>query len=148
VGTSAATAGTVFGSVFIAPDNRTVTNLVGYVTAGTSGVTLHKFGLYKKTGASEWTLVGSTDSFHTTTAAGARDIAMTSSVTLDAGETYAIANLNVGSTVTMARAQLEVISAGFGDNRTAWTKAVQTDLPATITTFSTLTTPIYGLAVK
>jgi hypothetical protein len=133
-------AGTVAASVFIAPDDRTITNLFEFVTSvNAGGLTLHKLGLYKKTGATTWTLVGSTASMHGSTATGFRDTAMTASVNLEAGATYAIAHLTVGNTVLIARSQVRNDLYSAGSNRITWFVTGNTDLPSTVneSSFST-----------
>ena len=146
--TGDSTAGTVYGSVFISPDTRTVSKAFYYInTWYSSSITSFKMGLYKKTGATEWTRVAVTNSDHTTTTTGVRELTFTSSVALEAGAVYAIAVIGVGNAPNYFRIFSGSTAVNGNGLQMSWSLASQTDLPATVNNPSTFSS-LYCAGVK
>jgi hypothetical protein len=124
--------------VFVAPDARTISKVYFYInTWASSGITSFKMGLYKKTGATEWTRVGITSTNHTNTAVGVRELALTASVTLEAGATYAAAVIGVGNAPNMYRIFTGSTAINGNGVPISWSLSSQTDLPSVVNSPST-----------
>jgi hypothetical protein len=140
-------AGLVIGSTFVAPDNRTISSVYFYATGWNSNTcTLFKMGLYKKTGATEWTLLQSSVS-DTSKPTGLVEKTLGASVTLEAGATYAICFIGVGSGPTLLRAGAIADSVNGHGTPLSFALASQTDLPATITS-PELYANLFGMGAK